>query len=68
MRIELEQEVDGRWIAEVMDLPGVLVYADDQQEAVEKVKGLALRVLTAIVEQGKAVPEAIVSHRVEESV
>ena len=45
MKIEIEREDDGRWIAEVPDLPGVLVYAQSREEAISKVKALALRVL-----------------------
>jgi len=45
LTIELEQEEDGRWIAEVTDLPGVLVYGQSQEDAVVRVKALALRVL-----------------------
>jgi predicted RNase H-like HicB family nuclease len=45
--IETEQETDGRWIAEVMELPGALVYGDSQEEAIAKVQALALRVVTA---------------------
>lgn len=43
--IELEQEEDGRWIAEVLDLPGVLTYGATQEEAVTAVEMLARRVL-----------------------
>jgi predicted RNase H-like HicB family nuclease len=42
--IELEREDDGRWIAEISSLPGVLAYGKSKQEAVAKVKALALRV------------------------
>lgn len=42
-KIEVEQEVDGRWIAEVMDIPGVMVYGEDRVQAVAKAKALALR-------------------------
>lgn len=45
LSIELEQEDDGRWIAEVTNLPGVLVYGQSQEDAVVRVKALALRVL-----------------------
>jgi predicted RNase H-like HicB family nuclease len=48
--IEVEQEVDGRWIAEVMDIPGVLVYGEDKAHAIAKAKALALRVLADWVE------------------
>lgn len=45
LTIELEQEDDGRWIAEVMELPGVIVYGQAPDEARRKAKSLALRVL-----------------------
>ena len=57
MRIELEQEDDGRWIAEVPDLPGVLVYGVSRDEAIAKVEALALRVIADRLEHGEAVPE-----------
>jgi predicted RNase H-like HicB family nuclease len=44
-RIETEHEDDGRWIAEIPDLPGVLVYGASRDEAVSRVKALALRAL-----------------------
>ncbi len=43
--IELEREADGRWLAEVPTLPGVLCYGQDRDEAVAKVQALALRVI-----------------------
>ncbi len=45
LTIELERETDGRWIGEVPDLPGVMVYGATRKEAMVKVKALALRVL-----------------------
>ena len=45
LTIEVEQEEDGRWIAEVMELPGVMVYGDSEPDAVRKAKSLALQVL-----------------------
>jgi predicted RNase H-like HicB family nuclease len=57
LQIELEQEVDGRWIAEVSTLPGVLTYGQTRTDAVAKVQALALRVLAERLEQGEAVPE-----------
>lgn len=59
LNIELEQEEDNRWIAEVLDLPGVLAYGQTQEEAIAKVKALALRVLADRIEHGEAVPESI---------
>lgn len=44
-RIQLEQEDDGRWIAEVLELPGVMVYGQTRAEAISRVQALALRVL-----------------------
>jgi len=57
MRVEIEQEDDGRWIAEVPDLPGVMSYGRTRQEAVAKTKALALRVLADRLEQNEEVPE-----------
>ncbi len=45
LRVETEREADGRWIAEVPDLPGVLAYGLTAEAATAKVKALALRVL-----------------------
>ena len=57
MKIELEQEQDGRWIAEVPDLPGVMVYGTTRDEAVSKVETLALRVIADRLEHGERIPE-----------
>jgi predicted RNase H-like HicB family nuclease len=57
MRIEIEQEEDGRWLAEVTDLPGVMVYGVSREEAVARVKALALRVLADRLEHGEPIPE-----------
>ncbi|XGV97134.1 MAG: type II toxin-antitoxin system HicB family antitoxin [Leptolyngbya sp. BL-A-14] len=53
LTIELEQEEDGRWIAEILNLPGVLAYGDSQEDAVARVKALALRVLAEQIENGE---------------
>ena len=53
-RIEIEQEEDGRWIAEVPDLPGVMVYGVTPDEAKKKVQALALRVVADQLEHGEA--------------
>ncbi len=45
MKIEIEREENGRWIAEVPDLPGVMVYGESRDEAIAKVEALALRVI-----------------------
>ncbi len=60
-QIELEQEKDGRWIAEVPDLPGVLTYGATRKEAMAAVQALALRVLAERLEHGEAVPEQLLN-------
>jgi predicted RNase H-like HicB family nuclease len=57
MRIEIEKEVDGRWIAEVPDIPGVMVYGRSRKEAISKVKALALRMIADRIEHGERIPE-----------
>ncbi len=57
LSIELDREDDGRWIAEVMDLPGVMVYGQTREEAVASVEVLALRVIADRIEHGEAVPD-----------
>lgn len=52
-RIETEREVDGRWIAEIPSLPGVMAYGATKREAVAKAEALALRVLADRIEQEK---------------
>jgi len=57
MKIEVEREDDGRWIAEVPDLSGVMVYGITRQDAVAKAEALALRVIADRLDHGEAVPE-----------
>ena len=57
--IQHEQEEDGRWIAEVPELPGVLAYGATADEAMAKAQALALRVLAERLEHKEAKPEAI---------
>ncbi len=56
LTIETEQEVDGRWIAEVPQLAGVLAYGATRDEAMQKGEVLALRVLAEQLEHGEARP------------
>jgi len=58
-RVEIEQEEDGRWIAEVTDLPGVLAYGSTSTEAQSKVQALALRVIADRLEHGEAGPDLV---------
>lgn len=57
IRIEAEQETDGRWLAECLDLPGALAYGPSKSEAVAKAQALALRVLSERLEHGEHVPD-----------
>ncbi len=57
MKIEIDREDDGRWIAEVPDLPGVMVYGESREEAISRVKALALRVLADRLDNGEEIPE-----------
>ena len=57
MHIEIELEDDGRWIAEVKDLPGVMGYGQSREEAIFKAEALALRVIADRLEHGESIPE-----------
>jgi predicted RNase H-like HicB family nuclease len=54
--IEVEQESDGRWIAEVPELPGVMSYGHSREEAVRRAQALTLRVLAERLENGEPPP------------
>lgn len=55
--VEVEQETDGRWIAEIPRIPGAMAYGASRDEAVGRVEALALRVLAERIEQGESSPE-----------
>jgi predicted RNase H-like HicB family nuclease len=57
LKIEVEKEDDGRWLAEAPELPGVLTYAPSRQEAIDRAQALALRVLADRLDHGEPVPE-----------
>ncbi|MFA6244473.1 MAG: hypothetical protein WC655_26255 [Candidatus Hydrogenedentales bacterium] len=57
--IEHEQESDGRWLAEVMELPGVMAYGVSPADAVSKVEILALRVIAERLENNESKPLSI---------
>lgn len=56
MTIEVERDNDKRWIAEVTDLPGVMVYGATRKQAASKAQALALRVLADRIEHGEKIP------------
>lgn len=66
-RVEIEREDDGRWIAEVVDLPGVLAYGQNADDALANAQALALRVLADRLEQGE-VPSGPLSLSFETSI
>ena len=57
--VEYEQEEDGRWIAEVLELPGVMVYGATKEEALAKAQALALRVVAERLDHGEMLAEPI---------
>ncbi|HVM50758.1 MAG TPA: type II toxin-antitoxin system HicB family antitoxin [Candidatus Acidoferrum sp.] len=59
LRIEVEREDDGRWLTEVPELPGVMAYGQTREEAIARVKALALRVMADRLEHGESIPELV---------
>jgi len=57
--VEYEREDDGRWLAEVLELPGVLAYGESSEEAIAKVQALALRVVADRLEHGEGAREFV---------
>jgi len=57
--IEIERETDGRWIAEIPDLPGVMAYGKTEEEAKANAYALALRVIADRVEKSHHVPKSL---------
>ena len=57
LALEIEQEIDGRWIAEVSQIPGALAYGATRLEAIARVQALALRILADRLEHGDQPPE-----------
>ena len=59
--VEYEQEEDGRWLAEVQELPGVMVYGKDPDDVIAHAQALALRVVADRLENGENVPTLMFS-------
>ena len=57
LMLEVEREEDGRWLAEVPDLPGVLAYGSSRQQAIANAEALAFRVLAERLENGEPIPQ-----------
>ena len=58
-KVETEQEQDGRWVAEIIELPGVMKYGKNREEAIAQVEALALRVMADRIEHGEHPVEPI---------
>ncbi len=58
-RIETEQEEDGRWIAEVLEIPGAMKYGESKSVAIARAEALALRVMAERLEEGEQLAEPI---------
>ena len=63
LTVELEQEIDGRWLAEVPELPGVLAYGATRPEAVARVQALALRVIADRLDRRRSLVEQLEGQR-----
>ena len=59
LQIEIDKEEDGRWIAEIISLPGVMAYGQTRQKAITNVKVLALQTLASRIANGEDVPEIL---------
>lgn len=56
-KIDVEREADGRWIAEVAELPGVLTYGSTREQAIRKAQSMSLHVLAERLEHGEDLPQ-----------
>ncbi len=59
LRVETEQENDGRWIAEVVEVSGAMAYGNSRHDAIAKAEAIAFRVLADRLEHGELNPEEI---------
>ena len=57
MRIEVQREEDQCWLAEVLNLPGVMAYGETRDQAVARAEALALRVIADRIDHGESIPE-----------
>jgi predicted RNase H-like HicB family nuclease len=57
LKVEIEQEEDGRFIAEIPEIPGVMAYGQSREEALARVEALALRALADRLEHGEPTPQ-----------
>jgi predicted RNase H-like HicB family nuclease len=61
LTVEFDREADGRWIAEVAELSGVMVYGTSREDALARAQALALHTLADRIEHGEADPQSLLS-------
>ena len=59
LQVEIEREEDGRFLASVPDLPGVMAYGETEEFALRRAKTIALQVLADMVENGEELPQPL---------
>jgi predicted RNase H-like HicB family nuclease len=59
LHVDIEREEDGRFLASVPDLPGVMAYGETEESAVRRMKAIALQVLADMIENGEELPQAL---------
>jgi predicted RNase H-like HicB family nuclease len=59
LQVEIEREEDGRFLASVPDLPGVMAYGETEESALRRVKSIALQVLADMIESGEELPQPL---------
>ena len=59
LSIETDREDDGRWLAEVREIPGAMAYGQTREEAIVRVQALTLRVLADRLEHGEEIPDVV---------
>jgi predicted RNase H-like HicB family nuclease len=59
LQVEIEREEDGRYLASVPDLPGVMAYGETEEFALRKAKAIALQVLADMIENGEELPQPL---------
>jgi predicted RNase H-like HicB family nuclease len=59
LRVDIEREEDGRFLASVPELPGVMAYGDTEEAALRKAKAIALQVLADMLESGEVLPQPL---------
>jgi len=59
LRIELDREEDGRWLALVLELPGVMAYGASEEEATRKAQSVALQILADMIDNREELPPGL---------